>query len=315
MKAFRILCLLVVFVGCALAGLKAGRQFNVHARPPRTPAPEQSLRPAFEVKSVQNELADSKPQPQVLLPTQASLPIASPTQTALPLAQPTQEAPDPSVEPLAQPAVKPIRQNNILLIGVDDLEAAKPRLEGAWLVLYLAQSPRFTFMPVYPGIPAEDGKVTSQDGALAKKFQSDPSGAPGPAFFSELKAKGLWWSGYFVVDRYALAEIVDLFNSIAGEDGATLTGSARVEVVPLTWKNPQRAKQEQARLARGLCSVAAHLSVDHISELDDLFLLFSHHVLSDIDREQTAAELVGLLIQGGRVTCEFPSMDMSSLSP
>jgi hypothetical protein len=198
---------------------------------------------------------------------------------------------------------------------VDDLDLDKPHLEGVWLVLFLSQSPHFTFMPVYPGVPAEDGKVTSQDGALAKKFQSDPSGIPGPAFFSELKARGLWWSGYFVFDRYALTQIVGSINSLAGEKRGQISGSEQVKAVSLAWRDPQRAKREQAGLAQSLCNKAVYLNTDHIRQLGDLFLLYSHHILSDINREQAAAELVGLLFQGEEVICEFPSMDSSKLSP
>ena len=311
MKAFRVLSIFVLIAACMLTGLKAGRLFRVHAKQ----QPGQSQQPLFEVKSQRNELVASKPTTQASLPMPATPTPASPTQTALPSAQPTQEIPEITDEPPAQRAGYPIRQSNILLIGVDDLKADKPRLEGAWLVLYLSQSPHFTFMPVYPGVPAEDGKVTSRDAALVKKFQSDPSGAPGPAFFSELKAKGLWWSGYFVVDRYALIEIVDAVTSIAGEEGDIKSGSEQVKAVPLTWRDPQRAKREQARLVQSLCNETFRLNADHISELDDLFLLFSHHILSDINREKAAAELVGLLFQEGEVSCEFPSMDMSNLSP
>jgi len=203
---------------------------------------------------------------------------------------------------------QPLRQNNILLVGVDDLQAAKPKLEGAWLVMYLTQNPHFTLMPIYPGAPAEDGKATKSDGILAKLFQADPGGVPGPGFFSELKDRGLWWSGYFIVDRLAMVKIMVTIEQTTRSGELSENTSRSLQDVPPAWKDPAKAVLGQIQIAQAVCRQASELNTDDIGEIDHLFLLFSDHVLSDIPREQAAAELVGMLVNSSEITCEFPTL-------
>jgi hypothetical protein len=279
MKTFRYLSLLAIFAIFLIAGLNIGRLYRSKAN--KLEPTTHSLSPVLElrVKSRANALQVER------VPTQAP-----------PLPQVTPEMGVAN----ATIAVEPLIQNNILLIGVDNLEASSPRLEGVWLVLYLAQKPQFTLMPIYP-VPAEDGKIRSQDAALAKTFRSDQA-----AFFSQLEDRGIWWAGYYIFDRHALASIADRIVDLAQDEGK-ISGRS-IARVPSAWTDPQGARREQARIVDALCSTAAHLSVDDIGELDDLFLLFSQHISSDIPREQAAAELVGMLAGDNPITCEFPSL-------
>jgi hypothetical protein len=69
--------------------------------------------------------------------------------------------------------------------------------------------------------------------------------------------------------------------------------------------------QGQTDVVQSVCYAASLLTTQAIQELDDLFLLYDSHIQSDINREQVAAELVGMLVQGN-ITCEFPFLSVDS---
>ena len=312
MKKFSYLSLLAFFALFLLAGLSAGRMFGVQPNQTQTPTPIKPPSPELKVKSRPNQLESEKASIQEF--PQAASPTPVELQAIQPAIIETEIAPQPE-EQAAQPAIleteippQPVIQKNVLVIGVDNLQAKSPSLEGIWLVLYLSQKPEFTLMPVFPGIPAEDGKMRSQDYKLARLYRSDQA-----AFFAELEDRGIWWSGYYVLDRIALNEIAEQVDELTSEPAEA--NRLDVASVPVIDEDPHTAKLEQGRFAQALCSRAAHLSVDQISELDDLFLLFSDHILSDVPKEQAAAELVGMLVEGSPITCEFPSLAEESRSP
>lgn len=294
MRKLRILTFVVVFLGFFLAGLSIGRQFEGRVT--------KNLQPLLARPN--NSLARSKARP--INPAVESQPRQPPHQPTIPVpATPAQPPVMPSPD-----ENKPVAQNNILLVGVDDLESPTPRLESAWLILYITQTPHFTLMPIYPDTPPKAGKPAQPVTDLAKLFQDDPQGPPGPDFFSELKARGLWWSGYILIDRQALSEIIDRVSGLSaqGESEDLPQGAQAVARIPFAGKDPQVASLMQAEIAQQLCKAAGNLNADHINELEDLFLLYTRHIQSDIDREQAAAELVGMLVQGSRITCEFPTL-------
>lgn len=303
MKIIRIVSLIVLFTAFVFAGRSAGHSLRskstvrTDALATRSPELGQATKSRSNSRSTDKLAGEEQPVPSQTVPTQE--PVLEESGYA---SVPPTETPDQQMAP------QPLRQNNILLIGVDDLQAAKPKLEGAWLVLYLTQNPHFTLMPIFPGIPAEDGKATKSDGHLAKLFQADPAGVPGPGFFSALKDRGLWWSGYFIVDRLAMGEILDTIGETTREGEPSESGSQSMKGIPPAWQDPSGALTGQTQVAQAFCHEAAKLDADDIGAIDHLFLLFPDHVLSDIPREQAAAELVGMLVNSSGITCEFPTL-------
>lgn len=295
MSLKRPLFFFALFCGFLLAGLSVGRQIGTwRARnQPQLPARSNQL----EKQSLPRE---NTPDLAAQTDHQVSQPPPLP---AIPPSQAPSNAIIENGEPLP-------RQNNILLIGVNNLDVAYPRLESTWLILYMTQTPHLTLMPIYPENPSQDENAEPPGTDLAKLFQSDPDGLPGPDFFTELKTRGLWWSGYIIVDRQALNEVIDLVGRLAEQsgEGELSPEMGILESVPSAWNNPQRAYEGQIHVAQRLCSAAAHITVDHINEIDDIFLLFTDDILSDINREGAAAELVGMLVQGSGITCEFPTL-------
>jgi hypothetical protein len=303
MRPLRYLPFLALFGGFLLLGLSIGRQLEAlsdkSSRPTLAQARRSEIRPKSYQESTHVETQPDQPS--------SSLPLPTPTQAT--------EIPTPAAAIPALTLVEgsqPVQQNNILVIGVDDLEAQAPRLESAWLVLYIAQTPHFTLMQIYPGKTSGSGDAGSPGVDLASLFQSDPQGSPGPDFFSELKARGLWWSGYIILDRLALAEAIDLIAELsgAGVEQVLSPGSAAVARVPFAWHDPQGAYQGQVELIQKLCTAALNLHPDHLGKLEGYFLLFDRHIMSDIGREQLAAEMVGMLVHDSRITCELPFLDV-----
>jgi hypothetical protein len=303
MRPLRYLPFLVLFGVFALLGLTFGRQLE--GRPGKSPRSTlaQAHRSETRTKSYP-QIMGVETQSNQLSP---SLPVPTPTQAA---AIPTPAVAISALVPVE--GSQPVQQNNILIIGVDDLEAPAPRLESAWLVLYFAQTPHFTLMQIYPGRISGSGDTDSSEVDLASLFQSDPQGSPGPGFFTELKARGLWWSGYIVMDRLALAEAIELIANLSGVGGdqELLPGSSAIARVPFAWHDPQGAYRGQVELIQKLCTATVHLNPDHIGKLEDLFLLFERHIMSDIGREQLAAEMIGMLVHENRITCELPFLSV-----
>ncbi len=287
MKIIRYLFTLALFSLFLIAGLNAGRLMNALFH--QTEPSNQAHRPAFvlEVKS------HSKGFQSQHAPT-----LAPPV--------PNVGAPEP-VTPSVDITPEPFTQKNILLIGVDDLTAGSPHLEGVWLVLYLTHKPHFTLMPIYP-VPAEDGQMRSQDADLEKLFNSDQ-----PAFFSQLQDQGIWWEGYYIFDRHALSQITDRVVGLSQVENQV--SSTSIAEVPLALNDPQSASEGQFHIVSALCNSAGSLTEKHISALADLFLLFSDHITSDISREQAAAELVSMLAMGSPISCEFPSLSLAEHLP
>lgn len=303
MRPLRYIPFLALFGAFLLLGLTIGRQLEARTGKSPRPALAQAHRSDTRPKSFQLR-TDAESQPD-----QPSSPLPAPTPTHV------EAIPTPAVAiptPTFNEGNQPVQQNNILLIGVDDLDAPAPHLESAWLVLYIAQTPHFTLMQIYPGEASGSNDAGSTETDLASLLQSDPQDSPGPDFFSELKARGLWWSGYVILDRQSLAKAVDLVADLSsvGTDLALSPGSAAVARVPFAWHDPQGAYQGQVELIQKLCTAALNLHSDHINKLEDFFLLFDSHILSDIGREQLAAEMVGMLVHNNRITCELPFLDV-----
>ena len=301
MRVVRTVTLFIIFAAFVFAGRSAGYSLRSKSQLRRIPA--QAVHKATKVQPDSMEIDKSSQKGDPGLAPEAFAANTEPVESG---GTDANSAPW-MVTTDGSKSANPPRQNNILLLGVDDLQATQPRLEAAWLVMYITQTPHFTIMPIYPGIPAEDGKATKSDGQLAKLFRSDPVGIPGPGFFSELKDRGLWWSGYFIVDHLALASVIEIVQETTGSEELSANPGQSLLKVPLAWKDPAGARLGQIQVAQAFCEEAALLNANDIGAIDHLFLLFPDHILSDIPREQAAAEMVGMLVHNSPLSCEFPT--------
>lgn len=118
-----------------------------------------------------------------------------------------------------QAAERSTRNNRVILIQVDDLQAARPVLKSVWVgVLFKSQNQAvLSFVPIYPAA----GDQSAAD-ALARSFNLDRSGKPAAAFWRRLASLGIKMDGYVLADDYALQEIAGWIN----RQGSLVYGAA-----------------------------------------------------------------------------------------
>ena len=297
MKIKSLTPFLPFFIVFLLAGFWTGRQIGVSAQQPIPQEKETGRLPIVELDS-----APPTPTTKALAEMEAPPLVPSPS-------TPTQSA----VENAPDPAQIASRQRNLLVIGVDDLSSPDPRLEAVWLVIYMPANPPFMLLPVYPSpssIPLESDSLSPD---LAQLFRLHESKAPRVEFLSALESKGLWWTGYLILDEVALSDVVEFLGG-AGEL-STLDGASTIASLPRAAEDAQQALISQARLLQELCSNVARLSLDDRWRLPHLFSLIPAHAVSDLDLEQVATEWQELLQHASEVACEYPSLAQTGFHP
>jgi len=209
-------------------------------------------------------------------------------------------------------------QRNILIIGIDRLEAAEPRLESIWLALYVPTSPKITLMPIYPSLTQnQTGYQANQDATLAKGFALDDKYQPDLSFLKSLQNRGLWWNNFIVLDELAMVQIIDLTDPV-GEKGETdqeqayqLNGIRTLADLPLPWENPLAAVLSQAKLLADLCHEAPDVQSGKQVETSIFSDQLSHHLVTDINPEQIRKDWSNMMGIGTGISCEFPSLKAS----
>ena len=230
----------------------------------------------------------------------------APAHTPQPL--PPGEDETPAVVPTqAEPTPAPVvleGQMNLLIIGVNHLQAPQPRLEAVWIAMTLPGSPRLTLMPVYPSGSAA-GAESNPDQSLTRLFELDENGRPSPLFLSALKTNGLWWSGYLLVDQIALIELVEFVNDLDVEAEAPINGVLAVTGQPDSEEDGPRALAGQTELAAELCRRTLRISPS--VDLTPLFALFPSHARTDLDASDLASAWIKLREMNHGLSCEFPA--------
>ena len=88
-------------------------------------------------------------------------------------------------------------QQNLLILQVDRLDNAPPRLQAVWLagIFKSTHQTILTFSQPYP--PKMEGIAFKE---LTSAFALDSSGKPSSLFLNQLKAHGVNWQNYVIVD-------------------------------------------------------------------------------------------------------------------
>jgi len=185
------LLLMLLTAACALVGIVTGIATGAAVRPPATPPPTRQL--------------------QVLQP--AATVTVSAIVTAVASAAPSAAVITPSA---------PGRQHSLLIIGVDDFNAATPRFEGCWVLTYSSGDSNYYGLS-FPAeaaytVPGLDGTRT-----LAQVFAEDQYQRRGYAFLSDAIRSvfpAFSFDAELVLDRAAFAKLVDDLGglSLAGQD-------------------------------------------------------------------------------------------------
>jgi hypothetical protein len=201
------------------------------------------------------------------------------------------------------PATLPNGQRNILLVQADDLKSGSPRLESVWLLSYVANNTRLTFLPVFPG-QADMGVASGQ--SLPDLFELRSYAdrlALSAGFLEALRPQIPWWSSYIVMDATALARMVEITS--AGSRGR-VDGRKVLAGLPHAWEDPRAAQDGQAALYQEICWQASHSEVG--LGLDGVIERYPGHILSDLEQDYLLAEVRSLSNQMGTFSCEFPTL-------
>jgi hypothetical protein len=210
--------------------------------------------------------------------------------------------------PQATFATLPNGQRSVLFVAADKLKASRPSLKGVWLILYLSDDPRITLLPIYP---THQNNNAWNDSDFENAFQIHINqGEPylSHAFLQVLKDKGLWWSGYLLMDEHALGKIASHLEETQAYNQLTSGGQNRRQHGFITSRgNDKDPIVEQATLYQTICGNAsqANLSKSRPEALD-IFQLKPDHWNINFDDDQMKAELQLLQSYGSQLFCDFP---------
>lgn len=156
------------------------------------------------------------------------------------------------------PLISPSQQRTLLLIFVDDLTLANPRLEALWLTVYRPDLLKFTLLPLYPN-PSGAENPAAPD--LSKSFLLTDDRKPANSFNQALSTYRFDWNGYVIFDRSSLRDTVDWMQGIQ-LGGKTVTGSAALSSLIPADEDPAAAVRSQQRLIEAVCLRTSHLPIE-----------------------------------------------------
>ncbi len=218
--------------------------------------------------------------------------------------------------PTSEQTQQRIQQKNILVIGVDHLDAPQPRLEAVWLALYLPNMPQLYLMPLYPSvIPDGDNLNIQVNDLYPGLFDLTPGGAPDPDFLELLDEQEIWWTNYIVLDSNALAGVVDYSGGVESVDRRQknklekLDGEQALASIPNTLEDPQGAIFSQVQLIQRLCQKSPQLDFSLI-RIDKLLSSLHEHIHTDLTAQQVVDDIDSMQAFGGGFVCEFPSITL-----
>jgi hypothetical protein len=207
--------------------------------------------------------------------------------------------------------IKPIQtlnngQHIILLIGVDSVEAPKPKLESLWLLSFLPSDSTLQLLPIFP---SRNGVLTDFDKKLNRSF--DITAISGNSlsgnFRNILKENNFWWSGYIIFDHAALMELFKdlsakkIDNQIISIDQAILALTGVID-------NPEKAYSAQLAIIQTSCQKMSEVS--QIIDWSPVISFINNHIVTDLDITQIFQEWEVKLSSPQNINCRFPTMEI-----
>jgi hypothetical protein len=211
----------------------------------------------------------------------------------------------------SSPVMVSHQQRNILIVGVDDLGEPSPTLSSIWLIIYLQDSPHLMLLPIYPiGETHPDGTLIDK---LDDDFRLTPQRSLHSDFITALEEKEIWWTGHIIIDKYALADVVDFIAE--ANANPFLGGVNAITSIPIARDAPYKSVIGQADLIKNLCQNTTGLSSIPRWQYLHLFAMTQDHFSTDYVAEEALDEWLHLLSEGGGISCEFPSMALPNTHP
>lgn len=188
----------------------------------------------------------------------------------------------------------PNHQQNILVIQVDNLDASKPNLESVWLMLYIKNTPKITWMPLY--------LASSSNNSIGSKFQLSKNKTLGGKFESALRKQDIWWNGYIITDNKGVKNLLELLQTSPKTGEATFQNTG-VEMNAASLLSADDMKKIE--IIQNICQTASSLEDPQII---NAWLDVSANLITDLPKEEIAGQWNSLLAGQAGLTCEFPSL-------
>lgn len=187
----------------------------------------------------------------------------------------------------------PNHQQNILIVQVNNLNASEPNLESVWLMLYIKNTPKITWMPLYLS--------SAQNNSLANKFQLGKNNTLGVKFESALRKQDIWWNGYIITDKQGVRNLVELLQA-SPKNGTAITGSGN-EINAVSLLSP--SDMEKIAVIQNICQMSSNLENPQVI---NSWLGNNKNLITDFPIEELIAQWSTLLAGSTPLTCEFPSL-------
>lgn len=197
-------------------------------------------------------------------------------------------------------------QRSILLVGADRLGDPRSNLESVWLALYVPSNALITLIPVYPS--QKDERLSETD-PLPLAFKFDEEKRLDPVFLESLENRNLWWSGYIILDDYALEKFINFLKKAGDRDDPKFS-TAFLTDLPSVKEDEQTALRSQTTALQELCRASSRL--DASTDIASLLSLIPEHILTDLNEGEILAEANLLFSNGRSLTCEFPTLTITS---
>lgn len=138
-------------------------------------------------------------------------------------------------------------QTNIVLIRVDDLASAAPKLISVWIAfLGPADYPGLTVMALYP-----NPKNAEQVQQLEQSFALNADQSPSDKFWNQLAAFKFTWDGYILADATSITPILAWINN---------TNTVLNATAPATTESQTAVISEETVAFKAICSTLGNTS-------------------------------------------------------
>jgi hypothetical protein len=145
-------------------------------------------------------------------------------------------------------------QQNLILMQVDNLAAPRPRLEAAWLMIYMPNQPDVNLLMLYPSNKESYKK-------LADKFKLTPSRELDADFNNTLLSFGFGYQGFIIVDETGFTNWIDWLGGVDVGSGKQ-DGLAVLKQLPMPWTDIDNAVTRQKITSNSICNVMSLLPME-----------------------------------------------------
>jgi hypothetical protein len=189
------------------------------------------------------------------------------------------------------------------LIGVDDLQAAAPRLVSVWALLYRLDNPRAAAVPLYPVSASSVSEALPAATDLSLHFSLTGKRQLSPAFLGALQDFKFDWTGYVIMDHIGSSRLVDWMQGIEIQD-MPLDGGGAVATLVDPLGDPIAALASQKQLGESLCRRFSTIDPDSnwLALTTDLI---PQHMTTNLEIEALRSDWKALVSLASPFSCEL----------